>query len=104
MAAEADLDHLRTVGYVILQNCIESGLVRDARNSIEDKVKEHIGVSKTEHFVPLFQKFDDWPLACKRLSQEIMVCCNVDMETCELTEIRKRFRTLLSNVKIIKLI
>lgn len=73
MAAETDLDHLREIGYVILKRCIEPQFVKEARTSIEEKVRAVTKMSPTEHYVSLYKTSDDWPMECKRLYHETMV-------------------------------
>ena len=73
MAAETDLDHLQEIGYVILKRRIEPQLVKDARTSIEERVRSVTNVSPTEHYVSLYNTSDDWPMDCKRVYHETMV-------------------------------
>lgn len=73
MAGEADLGHLREAGYVILKTRIESQLVRDARDSIEDQVKGLNTKSTETLWLQPFTRFEDWPSQCKRLCDEVVV-------------------------------
>ena len=73
MAAETDLDHLQEIGYVILKRRIEPQLVKEARTSIEERVRAVTNVSPTEHYVSLYKTSDDWLMKCKRLYHKTMV-------------------------------